>query len=193
MKKMMSIIMVLAIVCGVSSSALSESRVAVVRNGEIFKVIYKSNDLADVKVTISNALGEKVFSEELISIHGFIRPYNFAELPKGDYTICVTDVDGKKTEKICFDEHGATGTKKWTGHISKVGNDHRKVMVAVPQQKANNFSVHVYDKDDQLVYTEDQQLDGEYARVFNLKELEPGATVHLIDHSTGEIKSVTTE
>ena len=193
MKKMMSVIMVLAIVCGVSSSALSESRVAVIRNGEIFKVIYKSNDLADVKVTISNALGEKVFSEELISVHGFIRPYNFAELPKGDYMICVTDVDGKKTEKICFDEQGAVGGKKWAGHIGRVEGDHRKVMVAVPKQKTNDFSVHVYDKDDQLVYTEDQKLDNEYARVFNLKELEPGATVHLIDHATGEIKSVTTE
>src|SRR2546422_234873 len=125
MQKMMSVIVVLALVCGVSSSALSESRVAVIRNGEVFKVIYKSNDLVDVKVTISNALGEKVFSEELISVHGFIRPYNFAELPKGDYMICVSDVDGKKTEKICFDERATKTKTEWSAHITKVGNDNK--------------------------------------------------------------------
>lgn len=193
MKKMMSIIMVLAVVCGVSSSALSESRVAVIRHGEVFKVIYKGSDLADVKVTISNAQGEKVFSEELISVHGFIRPYNFAELPKGDYMICITDVDGKKSEKICFDEQAPKNKTEWSAHIGKVGNDHNKVMVAVPKQHAKDFSVHVYDRNDQLIYTENQKLEGEYARVFNLKNLERGATVHLINHVTGETKSYLAE
>ncbi|HTH56058.1 MAG TPA: hypothetical protein VL728_08420 [Cyclobacteriaceae bacterium] len=188
MKKMMLVIVVLALVCGVSSSALSESRVAVIRNGETFKVIYKNTDLADVKVTISNSNGEKVFSEELISVHGFIRPYNFAELPKGDYMICITDVDGKKTEKICFDEQAVKNKKEWTAHIGKLTDDQKKVIVAVPQQKVNNFSVHVYDKYDQLVYTEDPALEKEYARVFDLKRLEGGATVHLVNHATGETK-----
>lgn len=189
MKKMMSVIVVLALVCGVSSSALSESRVAVIRNGEIFKVIYRNKELASVQVTISDAGGENVFAEELISTHGFIRPYNFAQLPKGNYVISITDVDGKKTEKICFDEQEPKRKIRWTAHISKLGNNDRKVMVAVPQQNTNDFSVHIYDKDDQLVYSEDQKLEKEYARVFNLKALAGTATVHLVNHATGETKS----
>jgi len=192
MKKMMSVIVVLALVCGVSSSALSESRVAVIRSGEVFKVIYKNNDLANVKVMISDAHGEKVFSEELISVHGFIRPYNFEDLPLGDYTICIIDVDGKKTEKICFDERTTAVKKTWTAHIGKVHNEHKKVLVAVPPQNTNNFSVNIYDRDDQLVYKEDQPGTG-YARVFNLQGLDSGATVHLVNHATGETKSYKSE
>lgn len=188
---MMSVLVVLAMVCGVSSSALSESRVAVIRNGEVFKVIYKCSDLTNVKVTISNDKGEKVFSEELISAHGFIRPYNFATMPKGDYTVCVTDADGKKTEKICFDEAATKG--KWLAHVGTLGNDHRKVLVAVPAQGASDFSMNVYDKDDQLVYTEDCKLEKEYACVLNLKALQKGATIRLTNNVTGETKTVCTE
>ena len=192
MKKMMSVIVVLALVCGVSSSALSESRVAVIRSGEVFKVIYKNNDLANVKVTISDARGEKVFSEELISVHGFIRPYNFEDLPLGDYMVCITDVEGEKTEKICFDER-SLNKKTWSARVNKVGNDDKRVMVVVPRQNANDFSVNIYDSDDQLVYSEDQKLDKEYGRVFNLNRLENGATVHLTNNATGETKSYKAE
>jgi hypothetical protein len=192
MKKMMSVLVVLAIVCGVSSSALSESRVAVVRNGETFKVIYKNSETANVKVTISDAEGVKVFSEELVSIKGFIRPYNFAEMPKGDYTICVTDLDGKKTEKVCFEEERFTKEREakhtWLAHISKLPNQNKKVMVAIPQQKENNFSIQIFDKDDQLIYTEDQKLETAYAKVFNFKGLDESATIHLVNHVTGETK-----
>jgi hypothetical protein len=187
MKKMMLVLLMLVTVsCGVSL-AFSGGRVAVVRNGEIFKVIYKSNDISKVKVTISDSEGGKIFSEELISTNGFIRPYNFSELPKGDYTVCVIDKVGEKTEKVCF------RNEPWAAHIAAVKGDRKKVIVAVPRRSAKDFSILIFDKNEELVYNETPQAEQEYAKVFNLKSLEDGATLHLVNHSTGEAKSFRAE
>ncbi len=185
MKKMMSVLLMLAAVgCGVSS-ARSENRVAVIRSGEVFKLIYKSEEPSSVKVAISDEDGTQVFSEELISMHGFIRPYNFSQLPKGDYTISVTDNSGKKSKRISLNN-----SKPWGAHISSLQPDNKRIMVAVQEQQPNtDFSIEILDQDDVLVYSENRKAETEYAKVFNLKNLEKGSTVNLINHVTGEIKS----
>ncbi|MBI1769509.1 MAG: hypothetical protein HY015_02870 [Bacteroidetes bacterium] len=185
MRKTMLILLMLAMVCGVSV-ARSESKVAVIRNKEVFKVIYKSEEPSSVKVTIADESGLEVFSEELISVHGFIRPYNFSELPKGDYIICVADGSGKNYKRVCF------GSEPWPAHISKLASDVKKVVVAIPQGQ-NDFSVQILDRDDQLIYNEDQRLETGYAKVFNLKNLEQGATILLVNHLTGEMKAFKAE
>ena len=179
---MMSVLVMLAAVgCGVSS-ARSENRVAIIRSGEVFKVIYKNEEPSSVKVAISDEDGTQVFSEELISTHGFIRPYNFSQLPKGDYTISVTDNSGRKSERVSLNN------KPWGAHISSLQPDHKRIMVAVQdkQQPNSNFSIEILDQNNELVYSENQKAETEFAKVFNLKMLEKGATVNLINHVTGE-------
>src|SRR5260221_461244 len=185
MKKMMSVLLMLAAVgCGVSS-ARSENRVAVIRSGEVFKLIYKSEEPSSVKVAISDEDGTQVFSEELISMHGFIRPYNFSQLPKGDYTISVTDNSGKKSKRISLNN-----SKPWGAHISSLQPDNKRIMVEVQEQQPNtDFSIEILDHDHDVVYSENRKAETEYAKVFNLKNLEKGSTVNLINHVTGEIKS----
>src|SRR5690349_15060699 len=101
MKKMIVVISMLTVFgCTVSRGyAAPAERMAVVRVGEIFKVIYEGENLATVKVVISDSDGSMVFSEELISTHGFVRPYNFSKLPKGDYEICIVDQNAKHSKK----------------------------------------------------------------------------------------------
>lgn len=181
MKKLVVVSLVLSIMCGVSIG-YADTRVAVVRNGDIVKLVYKNESLANVKVSISDEKGSAVYSEELISVHGFIRPYNFSELPKGNYTICVIDGNGEDIEKVCYKD------KPWLTHMSQLATDENKVMVSVPQQGESEFSVHVYDHNDRLVYSEKQQTNKEYGKVFDLKDLEQGATIHLLNHKTGETK-----
>lgn len=183
MKKMMLVIMILAMVCAVSM-AKSESQMAVVRHGEVFKVIYKSPDLSNVKVSIVDNNGTEVYAEKLISIQEFARPYNFSELPKGDYTIFVEDGSGKKSEKIHFID------QPWIAHISRLKDEGVKVMVAVPNKGVTDFTLQVLDPNDQLIYTENQKIDADYAKVFNLKNLGYGATINLVNHATGQTKSL---
>src|SRR5215467_12788974 len=98
MKKMKVIFLCLAMVGCVAvfgKPDFSESKVAVVKNGSVFKVIYQGSVETMVKVTILNSDNLPIFSEKIISRGSFLRPYNFSHLPKGDYKICVDDQNGK--------------------------------------------------------------------------------------------------
>jgi len=66
-------------------------------------------------------------------------------------------------------------------------------MVVVPYQGVNDFTIQILDCDDQVIYREDQKIDSEYAKVFNLKKLENGTTINLVNHFTGEVKSLVTD
>ena len=41
-----------------------------------------------MKVTIFDKDNETVFSEEVKTRSGFVRPYNLSDLPEGDYYVC---------------------------------------------------------------------------------------------------------
>ena len=183
MQKMMLVLLILAAVCEISM-AEGESQMAVVRHGDVFKVIYKSANLSCVKVSIADKNGAEVFKEELICNQGFIRPYNFSELPKGDYIIQLTDGTDQKNEKIHFDD------QPWLAHLMRLSSDEMKIMVAIPHQGVNDFTVQILDRNDRVIYKEDQKIDSEYAKVFNLRKLDRGATVNLVNHITGETKSL---
>ena len=188
MRKMMLVLLILATVCGVSMAG-GESQMAVVRHGDVFKVIYKSPYLSCVKVSISDEHGTQIFAEELICNQGFIRPYNFSELPKGDYTIQLADGSEKILEKIHFKD------QPWLAHIARLSTDDNKFMVAVPasHQGDNDFSIQILDANDQLIYKEDQKVITDFAEVLNLKNLERGATVKIVNRVTGETKSIVTD
>ena len=187
MKKMMLVLLILAAMCEVSMAG-GESQMAVVRHGDIFKVIYKSEYLSCVKVSISDKNGEVVFKEELICNQGFIRPYNFSALPKGDYTIRLADGSDQKIEKIHFID------QPWLAHFARLGTDEKKIMVAVPYQEgSNDFTIQVVDDNEQVIYKEEEKINSDFAKVFNLKNLQRGATVNLVNRTTGETKSVLSE
>ncbi|GHN02213.1 hypothetical protein WSM22_37020 [Cytophagales bacterium WSM2-2] len=189
MKKIVLLFSMLAIVGRVSSFGNDDksARVNVVQNGEVFKVIYNGQDLVNVKVEISDSEGEKVFTEDIISIHGFIRPYNFSQLPKGDYTFCLTDDAGKSIEKVRYQEQMNESHSTWTPHVARLNSEERKVLVALPQAP-KSFSVHIYDHNDELVYFETHTINKDFARVYHLKGFDKGAVFHIRNNSTGDTK-----
>src|SRR5258706_12394090 len=114
MKKMISILLALVTVgCVVSYGGTKgpESRMAVVKTGDIIKVIYDGPSSSTVKVTIQDADGNEVFTERVPSDEGFIRPYNFSQLPKADYKISVTDNAGELSETV------STRDKEWIANV----------------------------------------------------------------------------
>jgi len=71
-----------------------------VKGTEVFKVIYQSQRAGKVKLNIYNTESELVFSESFKNTDGFVVPVNFAALNAGEYTVELTDRNGKKTDKI---------------------------------------------------------------------------------------------
>ena len=186
MKKMISILLALVTVgCVVSFGGTKgpESRMAVIKTGEIIKVIYEGPSSSAVKVTIQDADGNEVFTERVASDEGFIRPYNFSLLPKADYTISVTDKAGEYSETV------STRDKEWIANVAKLNTTEQKYLVAIPYQGGGEVAIQVYDENEQLVYSETQEMQSDFAKIYNLKNLDSHATVHVINQSSGEVRS----
>ena len=63
-------------------------------------------------------------------------------------------------------------------------------MIAVPHHSLSDFTIQILDNNGQMIYTEDQKIETDYAKVLNLKNMEKGVTINVINHSTGEAKSL---
>lgn len=164
-----------------------ERRLAVFKKGDLFKVIYNGQSECTVRLSIVDAAGQEVFSEKVVSHGGFLRPYNFSQLPKGNYTLQVTDPSGVYQEKLSWED------SKWLAHVAKVRGSERKYMVVIPQQiNQPDVAIHVYDQNQELVFTDHSNQQDGFAKIYHLKNLE-GATIRLVNQSSGEEKVLVTE
>lgn len=191
MKKMNVIILVVAalscfVACG--RPVLSLNNVAVVKTGEGIKVIYQGASQAPVNLALLDAEGDEVFHEKIVSTHGFIRPYNFSGLTKGNYQLHVADPNGEYWEEVYFEGEWKTRhaeVKPYNGLVSKLTGSENKYLVAVPCRFLKEFAVQVYDRNEELIFSESQKIEHDFAKVYNLKNLE-GATIKLEPQSSNQ-------
>ncbi|MBX2946844.1 MAG: hypothetical protein KF725_13500 [Cyclobacteriaceae bacterium] len=72
---------------------------SVENNGSgIFTVSYHSRQSDKIKVSIYDSKNRAVFSEVIVNVSTFSRPYNFNGLPYGKYTLVIEDSTGKHEE-----------------------------------------------------------------------------------------------
>ncbi len=193
MKKMCFIFVVIAAVGCTVTLGNSIAKVAVVRNGGVFKVIYKNPVESTVKVTILDAEANPLFTEKIISHGEFIRPYNLSSLPKGDYKILIDDQNGQHEEKICNTESPVdfqdreTNGSTLTAHVLRIKGANNKFLVSIPRQNETDAEIHIYDQQDQMIYSERLRIDSDFAKVYALQNLE-GATFGIIGQFSGKEK-----
>jgi hypothetical protein len=187
MKKMNVFVFVLAMVgcaAALGNSKFSESKIAVLKNGNVFKVIYQGPMESTVKVTIVSPDDQEIFTEKIISDGAFIRPYNFSKLPEGDYKICIDDQNGRQEKTLCHTEssepehnHGSTvADQELISHVVKIRNAKNKYLVSVLHRNEDAVKIQIYDQHQQLIHSEMQKLNNDFAKVYVLQNLE-GATI----------------
>lgn len=66
----------------------------------IFTISYHSKQADKIKVTIYDSKNRPVFSEVIVNVSTFSRPYNFNGLPYGKYILVVEDSAGKHEETL---------------------------------------------------------------------------------------------
>lgn len=106
MKKTLSIFLVLLAVGTLharnSDRPVPSSNAAIMKQGSTFKVFYKGSKPVNVKVSIFDADHKLVFTETIRKIDGFARPYNFSNLPEGNYSIEVSDGHLREQEIVAY-------------------------------------------------------------------------------------------
>jgi hypothetical protein len=158
-----------------------------VKGAEVFKVIYKGETAGKVKLNIYNTQSQLVFTETFNGTDGFICPLNFTGLAYGDYTIELIDATGKKTEKVSFKPAVAAAAKNV--HISKLAKENGKYLVSVAAQGNEQISVKIYDAANNLVHSETKTVDGNFAQLYTVKNVNGALTFEVTDNA-GNTKTV---
>lgn len=179
MKKILSLVVVALIAIGHVNAMKPNSPVgmSVIKKGAVVKVYYRGEQNGKVTVTIYNEKGHAVFKESMSDIENFMRPYNFSQLPAGNYTIQVADEQGIRVEKIA---HGTERTGR-VAHVTCLSKDENKFMFSVLNDGKNTLKIRIYDKYNNVLYREVASVTGNFARVYNLDQFNGEHTFEVSD------------
>jgi len=143
----------------------STNTVAVVEDGAIFKLYYRPLEQMDVKISIHDAADKIVFSEVLKKSEGFVRPYNFSNLPEGNYTIEIVDNSGRHTESVTYRKNNITAL----AHLIRIPGG-EKYVLTVPNRNLGEVTVRILDSFDNVIYNQKESVVGDFAKIYNLEE-----------------------
>ena len=182
MKKTFSVLVVLMVVSSVVFARRLDKpgdspSATVVKIGSTFKLYYKGPQQADVRVSIRDAGDHLLFSETIRKSDGFVRPYNFSNLPEGEYTFQITDKNGHQIEKISY-----THEKRETfTHLLKVSGSEAKYLLTVSNQGAGGVTVKIYDDSNKVIYNKIEDASKDFAKIYNLQGIPGRFTFEVTD------------
>ncbi len=156
-----------------------------VKGSEVFKVIYKGENLGKVKLNVYNASSEIIFSETMNGVDGFIRPLNFSGLQFGEYTIELTDATGKRVEKVNYQPAKSSAVI----HVAKLASNEGKYLLSVANCGAETITVKIFDQDNNLVHISSKDISSDYAQLFSVKDV-TGALTFEISNNDGNLRTV---
>jgi hypothetical protein len=147
-----------------------------------FKLIYKSEALSDVKISIFNSDARLVFSEKVRNTMGFARPYSFENLRAGDFTVVIEDNNGTTVKTI--------STKQVSNNklvnVLKLKSAEGKYLLTIGGRGMDALTLNVYDGAE-LVHSEVKSVSGDYAQVYNLSQVRGIPTFEVI-HEDGSLE-----
>ena len=186
MKKILSLILVLIAIGQVNANVIephSPVGMSVIKNGSLVKLFYQGEQTGKVKVKIYNERGRTVFSETMKDTENFVRPYNFSFLPAGEYTIELTDAQGKMLKKV----NHARETKKRMAYLTRLDGNN-KYMLSVVNDGRESLTVRIYDAYNKLVYNKTQTVHDDFAAVYNLSHLTGDYEFEVVDRNGNTVR-----
>ncbi|MEJ7646618.1 MAG: hypothetical protein WKF87_18620 [Chryseolinea sp.] len=182
-----ALMMVAVAVTAVGKDEPGSTGLAVVssKGSEVFKVIYKGENLGKVKLNVYNASSEIIFSETMNGVSGFIRPLNFSGLQFGEYTIELTDATGKKVEKVSYQPAKSAADI----HVAKLANNEGKFLLSVANSGAQTITVKIFDQANNLVHISSKDISGDYAQLFSVKDV-TGVLTFEISNNNGNLRTI---
>ncbi len=148
-----------------------------------YKLIYKSELQSDVQVEIYDAKNQVVFTETIKMSDGFARPYNFASLEDGKYTIRVDNGSNWLTETVQY----KAGVVEKLAHLTTL-NDGR-YLLSVPGSHDQELNVRIFQSSGKLIYHKKQRVAGDFAQVFKLNDVK-GELLFEVTDEAGLVKSI---
>jgi hypothetical protein len=158
---------------------------AIMKNGTTVKLFYKGTKQADVKVSIYNAANTLVYSETIKNVDGFVRPYNFTNLEEGEYSIELLGENGRQVERVVY----KLGKVQKLANVMHVTGEPNKYILTVANKGQDVLTIKIYGDKGVLLYSKTEEVNGDFAQVYNLDKYKGGLTFEVSD-SKGVTKSL---
>ncbi len=170
------------------------SKIVVVNqsNSEIFKVIYEGTMVGKVTLKVYDNQGRELLAETTTGLSKFMRPVNFAGMEAGEYSIEITDANGKQSQKVNY----KIGNKPArlenllvknessikSVHITKLQGE-GKYLMSVVTDGTKKINVRIFDDSENMVHNENVTVNGSTGLVYNLKDVQGQPTFLVIDNA----------
>ncbi|MFD1000375.1 hypothetical protein ACFQ21_13715 [Ohtaekwangia kribbensis] len=158
---------------------------AIMKNGTTVKLFYKGTKQTDVKVSIYNAANTLVYSETIKNVDGFVRPYNFTNLEEGEYSIELLGENGRQVERVIY----KLGKVEKLANVMHVTGETNKYILTVANKGQDVLTIKIYGDKGVLLYSKTEEVNGDFAQVYNLDKYNGGLTFEVSD-SKGVTKSL---
>ncbi|MEQ8924976.1 MAG: hypothetical protein RLO81_04135 [Fulvivirga sp.] len=166
--------------------ATRSSKIEVVKNEKVFKLFYLADDERNVNVKIVDRKGEVLYKEKISAVKGFTRPYNFENLPEGDYKFVVLDDSGIME----FDVAHKDLQKKNTHYVrfDELKNINEKLYkLSIAAQGEQVAKVKIYDEESRLLYEQKESFTNNFAQLYNLEQLPSDGYFKVIINGKAEV------
>ena len=180
MKKILSLVLVLIMIAQANANHVdpkSPVGMSVLKSGTIVKLFYRGEHSSKVKVTIYNEKGNVVFKEVLQQTEHFMRPYNFAALPDGEYTIEINDESGRRFQRVAY----AKPREERVAHLTRLNKRGNRYMLTVRNSGKDALTVRIFDQQNTVIFQETQKVQGDFAKVYDLNGVIGGAIFEVVD------------
>lgn len=171
-----------AFATGTGESAEAESKLKVVpaETTNTYKVIYKSLEQGMVYVNFYNEAGEKIFTDKIKNVKGFVRPYNFVAQPKGSYTIEVVDNKGSLVREI---KYGKPLADLDVNLLQAEGD--KRFKLVVKGEMTDPVYVKIYDSKSLLITEDYIDIKQSFSKIYDLNRIiEANFTFEVISGDT---------
>ncbi|TRX48906.1 T9SS type A sorting domain-containing protein [Fulvivirga sp. M361] len=156
------------------------SSVKVVKRSETYQLFYLEKSSKKVSVRIFDGAGKLIFSERISNENGFIRPYNFSGLSDGLYNIVITDGNSRIIKQV--NHHHLSELRPGRLSLVKVDEvegENRVYKVTIVNQGTGKAKINVLNANKEVVYTVWENLEGNYAKLFNLKRVSGDTSIEV--------------
>ena len=159
---------------------------------EKFQFIYADTSKGDVRLSILNEKGAKLYSQRIANEEGFARQFDFALLPDGKYIFEVVSPEGVKiTETVMHKK--STVSKPSSKLLANVLNIDGKNKFSLTVLNSNNepVSIKIYDDRGRLLHKEKVTQLNRFRKTYDLKNHAVSSLQFVVSTAEEELTMVT--
>ncbi len=165
-----------------SASLASFCKVLPIKEENTFKVIYQSQEVENVNVTIVDSKKVVVYSEIIRKSNGFVKDFDLSNLPEGEYTLNVKSNDYQYTENVKVDYLDAEDIQMI---LTEVENNY--ALVGINNSKSD-ITILIVDNFGNKLHRERIASGEQVKKIYDMEKMQGSSATFIIYGENGVIK-----